>query len=378
MRRCLPFLGPLILVLLGGDAVAGDRHALEEARFFLEQGRAAEAYARLRPLAEEEGARSDPTLQALVAEAALAVGDGAAGTTACQLLHTLRHESASAELRDGCAWALATLVPVHFVGAGEPGALVFEPASAVLDPRAKRHVQWVLRELADGEGGTGSSSLPAGTYRVGERVVLVEAGRPARIDVRPGQGELGGGVFGERRAPATVAATGVLVAASGLAFRQQQSAAGSGRLRVTVERGFGGHLRAQVGAALGLGRAERIHASKAAPPAIEWALAGGIAAGPASSGPARIELAALWSLGTAHPAAAGFAPGYAGPRHYLVHGPDLELRVEIQGASPWSFVFGPSFVFRESIPLGPEAASDPRPHLSVGGAWSLGARWGRR
>jgi len=375
-------------ILAADEPETSFSHRIAQGKFFLEQGQNAQARAEFQAAAELPTGKNDPEVHALLAKAAYLVGDVGEAVGAVKTAKALTSGSMPAELSDLYEFLTTRFGKVLVIGAGSDGASVPEPAVPILDPPLKRAYSRAIDRLnAPVSGGSTSIWLPVGTYRVGGLLVDVRAESTARMDLRGGVGAAGGGVYGERSgsggradpAPPEVSPS-LALRVGGVALSQQGNATGGGRIVVSFE----GHLPTAFGFRFGggvaLSRAERLTASMPAPAAPEVFFAGGLG-GLIPLGPLLLAPWATLEVGYTRPLAAGLPDAYDGPYEYLVIGPDLEVRLLLPTSTTGSGLgvtpeFALRFVARETRPLGEAAASDPRPHLSIGAGFDVGLRFG--
>ena len=366
----------------GRDEGPSYHYLVTQGRFFLGHGQVREAVEALQAAAATGDGRKDPAVYELLARGGLQLGDPGLAVQSVRTAISIAGEGAGPELK-----ALAELLDGAFgkvlvIGAGMEGAWTPEPATPILDPEWKRIYLLSIGRLGEVHGGSTSLWLPVGSYRVGDQVVLVEAGVVSRMDLRREVGQRGG-VWGEQRrpsglAPAAPGSVGLRVSIGGAALVQQGTGtvAARGILGPLVVAGEGSwRALFHPSVLLELLRVERIQGA-VAPPGVS--IGGGIVGG------ADRALSADWQLGPrlgfwvswAHPADPALPVGYLGPLNYLVFGPDLglELRRPLPDGPDVSLGF--RACFREYRPLDPPPGQDLRPHLGGGGGFDLGFTWG--
>jgi len=399
----------LLLGLLAGPAAAGDEglgtsfsHRMAQGRFFLEQGQWQSALREFSVAAEMPAGQGDPEVHTLLSRCFYRVGDLAGAVEAVRRAKALSDGNPSADLAGLYEFLTTRFGKVLVIGAGSDDAYLPEPAAPILDPELKGVFERAVQGL-DQPASSGSTSiyLPVGTYRVGSHLVEVTSLGTARMDLRPTVGLATGGVYGERktgpgsrnggrdgggtkvrqprspRLPRTLpeAASWFALTGGGALFGQQGQATGGGRLLV----GFEGHAALPIGLRVSGGvsieRLERITAPEPAPPGAMPLLL--VASGPVLRPGGLLLMPWLgFSMGYGHPFESALPEGYLGPVHYLVFGPDVEVRLALpallDGGRQLRGVVGLRLQVRESRPLGPGSGRDPRPHLGVGAGVDLG------
>ncbi len=384
---------------LAGDESTSFTHKLAQGKFFLEQGMNAKACAEFADASEMPLGKADPEVHALLAECSYLIGDVGAAVDAVRTAKALTDGPAPEKLAELHEFLTTRFGKILVIGAGSDGASVPEPAVPILDPPLKRAYSTAISKLeGPATGGSTSIWLPVGTYRVGGLLVEVRAQSTARMDLRGGVGAAGGGVYGERvdsggrrrgggrsgggRGEAPVPpdlSSSLVVRVGGAGFSQQGNASGGGRLLVGWEAHLPTAFGFRAGGGIGASRAERVHGENVtAPPAARpfgaFGLGGLIPIGPLTLAPW-----ATFEIGSAHPLEPLLPDAYLGPLHYVVFGPDVEVRLMLPtSVSEAGVEVTPEFTVRMEIrewrPV--DDPIDPRPHLSVGGGVDVGLRIG--
>lgn len=421
-RRVAGLAFALALALMATPAAAGDEgvgtsfsHRMAQGRFFLDSGLWQQALTEFQAAAEMPSGQREPEVHTLLARSAYRIGDIALAVDAVRTARALSDAGPSADLAELHEFLTTRFGKVLVIGAGSDDVHLPEPVVPILDPELKGVFERAVDKL-DEPAGSGSTSiyLPVGTYRVGSHLVEVSATGTARMDLRPTVGLATGGVYGERKAgpgrnggrnggtgrdkngddrvkprperkprmprplPEPISWFGL--SGGGAAFGQQGSPAGGGRLLL----GFEGHgalpLGLRVAGGLSIQRLERITAEEPTPPGALPLLL--LAGGPVLRPGGLLLMPWLaFSVGYGHPFEEGLPEGYLGPVHYLVFGPDVEVRLGLpaltRGGRLVRGVVGLRFLVRESRPLGPGSERDPRPHLGVGAGIDLGLLLGQ-
>lgn len=348
-------------------------HRMAQGRFFLDGGLPAQALAEFQRAAETETGRSEPEVHHLLARAAWESGALTVAEDAVRRAWALAGPRPSQELVELHGFLTTRFGKVLVIGAGAADARVPDPAVPLLDPELKRVFEGALRALASPAGGSTSVYLPVGAYRVGGHLVEVTAAGNTTMDLRPSVGMTASGVFGEggaaprsRGAAPPAVSHRMIVGGGGSALSQQGSVAGEGRLLVGWEPWFAERFGLRAAFALGVTRLERIQVEEAAP--AGFLLGGQLSAGPLLPLPEGGAMGPwlTWQWGWGQPAEDTLPDAYEGPSAYLVHGPDLSLRVVLppQGALQAAWEVGGSL--REYLPQDPERSVDERPHLAGG------------
>lgn len=394
----------LVLALAATSATAGDEglgtsfsHRMAQGRFFLDSGLWQQARTEFEAAAEMPQGQRDPEVHTLLARTAYRVGDIAGAVDAVRTARALSEGSPSADLAELHEFLTTRFGKVLLIGAGSDEIHLPQPVVPILDPELKGVFERAVERL-DEPASSGSTSiyLPVGTYRVGSHLVEVTPEGTARIDLRPTVGLTTGGVYGERKTgpgrnghagerverkprllrPLPAAASWFGLMAGGQAFDQQGNGTVGGRLML----GWEGHaalpLGLRVTGGVSIQRMERITAETMAPPGVQPLLL--LAAGPVlRPGGLLLMPWVAFSAGYGHPFETGLPEGYHGPVHYLVFGPDLEVRLGLPalttgGGQLVRGQVGLRLLVREARPLGPGSEADPRPHLSLGGGIDVG------
>jgi len=394
----------LVALLCAATAQAGDSsfsHRVAQGSFFLEAGRPGQALIEFRAAVLTDEGRGDAEAHGLLARAAYEAGNLGEAVDAISKADALADGTLSAALAELHEHLTTRFAKVLIVGGGQPDSATIEPSSPLLDPELKRAFEAAMARLeAPAAEGSSSVYLPVGTYRLRGHLVEIHAGELARLDLRASVGAAGHGVYGERsdkrgpgargsdkpkpprppirprRAPAPDVlpdSPGFVLGIGGHGLASQGSPTATGRLQGGVELPFsGGQGAVRVLAGFAAGRAERVFRAqeKLAPPGLMPQI--GVSAGPqfALSG-LILAPAAGWGVGYGGPIASLLPDGYAGPVHYLVHGPDLEVRLRFGAVGPARFEVAPRLVFREQIPLGDHTDDNRKPHVAFGGGLAV-------
>ena len=397
----------LVLALLGTTSASADEaagtsfsHRMAQGRFFLDSRLWQQARAEFEAAVAMPQGQRDPEVHTLLARTAYRVGDVTAAVEAVRRARALSEGGPSDDLAELHEFLTTRFGKVLVIGAGASDAHLPQPVVPILDPELKGVFERAVDRM-DEPASSGSTSiyLPVGTYRVGSHLVEVTPEGTARMDLRASVGLATGGVYGERRGGGERSGPvrgggrprlpGVLpsptswfsVMAVGQAFDQQGNGAGAGNLLI----GWEGHAALPVGlrvvGGLSVGRMERITAETPAPAGVQPLLQ---LAGGAVLRPGRLLLMPwlAFTAGYGHPVESALPEGYQGPVHYVVFGPDVELRLGLPAITTGSgeqirAQVGLDFLIRESRPLGPGSEDDPRPHLSVGGGLVVGLMIGQ-
>jgi hypothetical protein len=368
-------------------------HRMAQGRFFLDSGLWQQALTEFRAAAAMPTGQGDPEVHTLLARTAYRTGDIAGAVDAVRTARALSDGGVSSDLAELHEFLTTRFGKVLVIGAGSADAHLPAPVMPILDPELKGVFERAVRRLDEpASSGSTSTYLPVGSYRVGSHLVEVRPEGTARMDLRPTVGLATGGVYGEQRGagrtragagtrprlprPLAAPASWFEVLVAGQAFGQQGNGTGGGSVLV----GWEGHAALPVGlrvlGGLSVGRLERITAEASAPPGFQPVLQ--LGGGPVLR-PGRLLLMPwiTFSAGYGHPVESALPEGYRGPVHYVVFGPDIDVRLALPAATTRSgeqvrAEVGLSFLVRESRPLGPGSEADPRPHLSLGAGLQVG------
>ncbi len=367
------------------------RHRMVQGRFLLDAGKKADALRQFEAAAEMSEGRRDVEVHTLLARVRLDLGRIADAVDAVRTARVLAGSEAGAELLELHEFLTTRFGKVLVIGGGTPGAQLPEPIHAILDPELKRLFAVALERFEHlDEGGSTSIYLPIGSYRVGSHIVSVAARKTVRMDVRPGVGAAGGGVYGERAEPDGASASpavapvsgrvGALLRFGGLGFVQQGTGGGGASVLAGVEGAIevpGSAITLRAAADVGLHPVERVDSPDGTAPALGILPTANLALG------ARVNLpgGSAWLLpgiagvvGYGTPLVATLPEGYEGPVHYLTYGGDLELRVRFapRDGGPVHPEIAARFFYREVLPMG--GLGDVRPHAALGGGLAF-ALW---
>jgi hypothetical protein len=369
-------LGSASPALAGEAGATSFSHRMAQGRFLLDGGLAAQALAEFQKAAETETGRNEPEVHHLLARAAWEAGVVPVAMDAIRRARALSGPRPDPDLVELHDFLTTRFGKVLVIGGAADDARIPEPAVPLLDPELKRVFEAALTALRAPGGGSTSVYLPVGAYRVGSHLAEVTAGGTTTMDLRPTVGMTPSGVYGEGAAPRSArggleVSHRLVVGGAGGGYAQQGDGAGSARLLVGWEPWF--DERAGLRLALGAGvlRMERIQPADS--DALGFLIEGQVAGGPLFEAPGVGALGPwlAWQIGAGRPIEATLPDGYEGPAAYLVHGPDLGLRVVLPRRGAVQGAVELAATVREFLPLGPDRSVDEKPHLAVGGAAAL-------
>ncbi len=375
----------VILALFPGPAAAEEgsetsySHRMEQGRFFMKSGLAVQAVAEFEAAAQTPTGRMDPEVHHLLARAAWQAGRVGRAVEAVRHAWALVKGRGGDDLAELHEFLTKRFGKVLVIGLSIDGARRPEPAAPILDPEMKRAFEAALKALdTQSEDGSTSIWLPVGAYRIGSHLLEVTAGSTARMDLRPSVGEAARGVYGERTGQADGPRTGsapsvtqhLLVRLGGDGFGQQGSGAGAVQVLAGWEPWLG-PVALRLAGGLSAGRAERLLAEESAPIALGPLASLGVGVvGPLPDG-GSVGPWLSWQVAWSGVADASLPEGYAGPTSYLVHGPELGLRLAPPVAGPVQPALSLYGLFREYQPLEAVSAIDQKPHFAAGGGAAL-------
>ncbi len=370
-------------------------HRLAQAQYFLEEGLFSEAEQSLARAAADPQAPENPQVFVLLARCRLQLGRVGPAVDDIRRAEALYKGKLPPEAQNLFNFLTTRFGKVLVVGASLESALRPEPVAPILDPEIKRLLRAALASL-DGQEqeGTTSVHLPVGAYQLGGHVVEVRADGNTRMDLRPSVGRAAAGVYGEQVTGAAAArdlgdsrtsGPALALRLGAAAAGQQKSAAFGLRVLLALEAPLAQQRAVlRLGGGLEMSQLEQIQGVLGGVPA-GWLPFVHLAGGAQIPLPAGMALSPFfaWNVGYGHPTESLLPVGYLAPFHYLVHGPDVELRWTLPsrtGAAKKARVWvdlGARFLLRESWPFGELGVQDSRPHLSVGGGLDFGIRVGR-
>ena len=370
-------------------AASSFQHHLVQGRFLLEEGLPAQALKQFEAAVQMDEGPGNSELQFLLAHSYYATDRIEQAVPAIRRARAIAAPLGmfSAEMVQLYDFLVASFAEVTVIGAG-PEARLPEPVAPLLDPKLKRIFERTIEFLrAPVHSGSFEIYLPVGAYRLGGHIVELAADREARLDLRATTGRTASGVYGEGRSSGPPDGLGSLMLQLGASgYYQQGSGGGGGRLQVGwLCRFLEGRLGFRFGLEAALSRLERLQREDGVATPLSPSVSIQLGIAPVFELGPKVILSTwlTWTVGYGHPIESSLPPGYLGPVHYLVHGPDLEVlfgfppprptRARLLPVEP---VVGLRVLFREAIPLALEEFEDRRPHLTVGAGVEFGLRIG--
>ena len=367
------------------------QHHIAQGRYLLEQGLTNQAISEFESASQMPDANRDAGLHFLLAHSYYEqdrVEDAIPAIRKAQSSASPRGDFTD-EMSGLLAFLESTFTLVHVVGAG-PEARLPEPVTPLLDPKLKRILEQVLSFLrAPGHEGPVEVFLPVGAYRLGGHIVELKAARKKRLDLRATTGASSrAGVYGEGRSVGPPDGLGSLLLQMGVAgLHLQGEGAVWGRFLVGwMCRFVNGRLALRFAGDFGARPIERLQGEQNVTTPLGMTAGVQLAIGPVFRPTAKVSITPWigWSASYAHPIAIALPLSYQGPRHYFVHGPDLEVLVGFlpranapsRRAVPVEPVVGLRVFLRDHRPLGLEQQDDARPHLTAGAGVEFGLRVG--
>jgi hypothetical protein len=367
------------------------QHHIAQGRYLLEQGLTNQAILEFEAAALMPDAKHDVGLHFLLAHSYYEqdrVEDAIPAIRNARRISSARGDFTE-EMRGLLSFLEATFTLVRVVGAG-PEARLPEPVTPLLDPKIKRILEEALNFVrAPGHEGPVEVFLPVGAYRLGGHIVELQAERKQKLDLRATTGASSrAGVYGEGRSVGPPYGMGSLLLQMGFAglYLQGEGAVWGRFLVGWMCRFVNGHLGLRFAGDFGARPIERLQGEQNVKTPLGMTAGIQLAAGPVFRPTAKISITPWigWNASYAHPIAIALPTSYQGPRHYFVHGPDLEVLVGFLPRSPASGrravpvepVVGLRIFLRDHHPLGLEQQDDARPHLTAGAGVEFGLRVG--
>lgn len=398
LRRPVLPLSVLLLILIDPSWAASApsegssyQHHIAQGRYLLEQGLTGQAIAEFEAAALMPDASRDGQLHFLLAHSYYEQDRVEDAIYAIRKARSIASPMGdfSDEMKGLFSFLEATFTLVHLVGAG-PDARLPEPVTPLLDPKLKRILEQALTFLrAPGHEGPIDVFLPVGAYRLGGHIVELQPQRKKRLDLRATTGASArAGVYGEGRSAGPPYGLGSLMLQMGFAGLYLQGEGGVwGRFLVGwMCRFVNGRLALRFAGDFGARPIERLQGEQNVKTPLGITAGAQLGIGPVLRPSAKVSITpwVSWNASYAHPISIALPLSYRGPRHYFVHGPDLEVVVgflphataRVRQTVPVEPVVGLRVFLRDHRPLALGEQDDARPHLTAGAGVEFGLRVG--